>query len=529
MIVGMTVPLRIDRVLGDRPFAEVGSPALAVGAEGRGLLAVAGSSGVPDVAPVGVYHVGGLACRALLRSRYPVHTMAFHPTLPVLVIGTGRYDGGYFFEGELLLLNLVTGATASLIQDTLGRQVLALEWLSGRDLRMVMAPPDDWQDHAARTEGYVAVVHRPDWGAVPPRSITAEELAGPRVAAPRPDGRDEARQTLSRLSAQWDPRRDVGAVEELSDGRIVATLAGVQAECWLPSGEQHWNVPDDLGGRDIVPATDERSVWISLVRPEWQGRPQSMVRLSLTDGTQLDHLTPSGPAALVRCADGLPAIAPARHSDERSRLRVRRGSRIYIRETVEGPKWTPKPREAWLAAANLQHPPAAARPREASEQDFRRLLPYSWVPGETHFAGPGIEAMDGSLVYAGTVYDGRGLQPGGSFVVRRSVTGEQPDWIFRTDRPSTDLDADAETVYVTYKNGEIAALRIDDGTVRWRGILAVAGIPAIPTALTVAGPDRLLIGTSDGRILDCSVGWQPAGPELTAASANERDLTNQAS
>lgn len=137
----MTVPLRVGRVLGDRPFAEVGSPALSVAAEGRGLLAVAGSSRPRAEAPVGVYDVGDLACRALLRSRHPVHAMAFHPTLAVLVVGTGAYDGGYFFEGELLLLHLETGEAASLIEHPRGRQVLALEWLSDCDLSVVTAPP----------------------------------------------------------------------------------------------------------------------------------------------------------------------------------------------------------------------------------------------------------------------------------------------------------------------------------------------------------------------------------------------------
>ena len=507
----MTVPLHVDRILGDRPFAEVGSPALAVEAEGRGLLAVAGESGFLHVAPVGVYHLGDLACRALLRSRCPVHTMAFHPTLPVLVVGTGGYDGGYFFEGELLLLNVETNATTSLIEHAPGREVLALQWLSDRELSLVMAPPDDWQDDAAHTEGHTAVVHRTDWATVPPRSITAEELAGPRVAAPRPDGRHEARETLSRLAVECDPRGEVRAVQELSDGRIVATLVGVRAECWLPSGVPRWSVPDDLGGRDIVPATDEQSVWVSLIRPEWQDRPRLMVRLSLADGAQLDDLTPSGPAALVRCADGVPAIAPARRSDGRSTLRVRRGSRIYIRETVERVEPAPGPPEVWLAAAHLQHPPRGGRPREPSKQDFRRLLPYSCVSGETHFAGPGVETMDGSLVYAGTVYRGRG-----SFVVRRGLTADQPYWIFRADRPSTDLDADAETVYVTYDDGEIVALHLGDGTVRWRGTLTVAGMPVIASALTVAAPDRLLIGTSDGRILDCSITGRPAHTLVTA-------------
>ncbi|MFE6957048.1 PQQ-binding-like beta-propeller repeat protein [Streptomyces sp. NPDC057696] len=127
------------------------------------------------------------------------------------------------------------------------------------------------------------------------------------------------------------------------------------------------------------------------------------------------------------------------------------------------------------------------------------------VYAETHFAGPGVETSDGDLIHAGTVHHGHGLQPGGSFVVRRAVTSGEPTWVFRTDRKATDSDHDTETVYVTYDDGEIAGLDLRDGNVRWRRHLAVAGVPVVPTALTVAEPGRLLIGTTDGRILDCSI------------------------
>jgi hypothetical protein len=194
-------------ILGDRPFAEVGEPTLAV--HGAGLLAVAGAyDHHRGTAPVGVYDTRTLKCRALLRARHPVCAMAFHPGLPLLVVGGGRYDGGYFFEGELRLLDLETGEAASLFEDRLGRQVLSLEWLTGHDLRLVLAPQDDWQDEAAWTEGYVATVHRPDWRSVPPEPVDGE-LAGPRVAAPRADGRACARRELDRLSTAWDSRRDI--------------------------------------------------------------------------------------------------------------------------------------------------------------------------------------------------------------------------------------------------------------------------------------------------------------------------------
>lgn len=98
----------------------------------------------------------------------------------VAVAGEREYDGGYFFEGELLLVHLETGTAVSLIDHHLGRQVLGLERLSHQELRVLMAPPDDWKDGKAHVEGHPAVVHRSDWTAVEAKSLTGRDLAGPR-------------------------------------------------------------------------------------------------------------------------------------------------------------------------------------------------------------------------------------------------------------------------------------------------------------------------------------------------------------
>ncbi|MFC8453083.1 hypothetical protein [Kitasatospora sp. NPDC057223] len=424
----MTSPLHVLRVFGERPFAEIGEPALAVPDEGRGLLAVAGEPGFAQRATAAVYGVGDLGCRALLRTRFPVHAMAFHPTEPLLAVGTGKYDGGYFFEGELLLLDWESGSTTTLIEHDLGRQVLGLTWLDGQALRVLMAPPDDYKERNAHVEGHVAVVRRPDWRAAAPRSLTGADLAGPRVPAPRPDGRDEAHRTLSALSADWESRRHVLAVEELPDGTVLATL------------DQTIDAPE---------------------------RP---ARTPLTDGLLIQHRTTA-------------------YVDRQDRLRIRRGSRDYFRQGARARRGA---KQGWLAARSPTGP--GARP----------LFPFSWEPGQTHFPSPGAETGDGDLVYAGTVHDGRGLQPGGSFVVRRAADDGTPRWIFRTDHVATDLDTGPDTAYLSYRKGELLALDLHDGTLRWRHNLTVAGAPAVPTALTATEPGRLLVGTSDGRILDCA-------------------------
>jgi hypothetical protein len=364
----------------------------------------------------------------VLRTRFPVHALAFHPTAPLLAVGTGKYDGGYCFEGELLLLNWERNATIPLFEHDYGRQVLGLAWLDEQSLRVLMAPPDDWQDDKAHVEGHVAVLRRPDWHAVGPRSLTPADLLGPRVPAPRPDGRDGARRVLSALGPGWEPRRKVLAVEELADGAVLATLERREAD------------------------------------PERPGRT------ALPDGLLIEHQTTP-------------------YTDPHVRLRIRHGSRDYAYQVLRARR---KPQQYWVSV----HSPEGTA--------VQPLYPVSWEPGEARFPGPGAETEGGDLVHAAKAHGGEWPRPGESFVVRRAAADGAPRWVFRTDHTATDLDIAADTAFVAYRNGEILALDLRYGTLRWRHRLAVAGIPTVPTALTVAQPGRLLVGTADGRVLDCA-------------------------
>lgn len=93
---------------------------------------------------IGVYEQDGLRCRHLVRPTYPVRSLAFHPVLPLLAVGTGRYDGGYSFQGELLLIHLDSGDAVSALQYP--REVISLEWRGETALRLVLAPCDDWEN-----------------------------------------------------------------------------------------------------------------------------------------------------------------------------------------------------------------------------------------------------------------------------------------------------------------------------------------------------------------------------------------------
>lgn len=87
--------------------------------------------------------------------------------------------------------------------------------------------------------------------------------------------------------------------------------------------------------------------------------------------------------------------------------------------------------------------------------------------------------------------------------MRRPGRSRRGQWQYRADHPATALDTDGDTVYVAYNSGALIALDANDGSVRWHTELKVDGAPTTALSLAVAPQGHLLIGTVDGRILEC--------------------------
>lgn len=55
-------------------------------------------------------------------ARYPINDVAFHPDKPQVLISTGTFDGGYMYEGELILWNYQNKQHKNLLKDN--REIL---------------------------------------------------------------------------------------------------------------------------------------------------------------------------------------------------------------------------------------------------------------------------------------------------------------------------------------------------------------------------------------------------------------------
>ncbi|MFC9330095.1 hypothetical protein [Kitasatospora sp. NPDC057015] len=545
----MPEPLSVHRVLGGVPFAEVGEPLVTVRCEARGEIAVGGHLGDLfwsgrqvggwDGHRVGVYGLPELDCRQVVVTRWPVNSVDFHPSLPLLAVGTGAYDGGYQFEGELLLVDLTDGSVVSALDHR--REVRRVHWRAdGRALELVVAPPDEDATEDPFTHGFAAVLEREDWSRVAPGSVTYRELGGPRARAGHdPDGaernptQEAARAELAALCAargrRWSPRRQVWAVEATADGRVLAALEGVKLESRLPSGEAEWSVPDPDGGHQLYLCPGEESAWVNVSRPPrwkgsaWEDRPSTVERLSLADGSTLDTAEVPFPAFLTADLDGRIALRDTRHDRPKSPvLLLTPGDREPAAAVVGGydssnqyfpVRHSPellflqgRKKKYWKDKWVVSVVPAA----DGGEPEVRRLFPLGWDTdrGGHLTGGPAVRLTAGAgpagaLVHAGELHHPHGRRPGYAFVVRRGFPDGAAQWVFTADHTVTALDTDGATVFAALTSGEVVALDAADGTPHWRTRLTVDGAPTVPLSLALAGAGRLLVGTVDGRILVC--------------------------
>ncbi|KJK58005.1 hypothetical protein [Saccharothrix sp. ST-888] len=538
----MSKPLSVRRVLGAGPFAEMGEPSVAVRCEARGLVAVGGQLGHlhwPGWSVdgfrghrVGVYGLGELDCRHLLDSRWPVNSIAFHPSLPLLAVGTGDYDGGYCFEGELLLVDLTDASVVSLLEYEC--EVRRVRWREdGRALEVVVSPYDEESSEQPFAHGFASVVERDDWQAVTHGSMSPKELTGPQVEAASGGDRalaQAARETLTALSAaqgvQWSRRRQVWAVEGLADGRVLAVLEGVKLESWLPSGELAWRLTDPDGARQLSVCPGGESAWVNVApRPRWTGSgwanpPGTVERLSLADGSTLGTTRTAFPAALTTDLDGRIALRDTRHEKRphptmlltpehresgsvdlgrydvfNHYFPVRHSPELLFLQGGKKEYWKDK----WVVAVD-PHDHSGGRPKP------RRLFPLSWDTDRIDhlYGGPALRLTGESgeaLVHAGKIHTSRPLRHGHFFVVRRGYPDGALQWLFTTDHAVTALDTDGDTVFATLTSGEVVALDAASGTLQWRTHLTVDGIPTVALSLAVAERGHLLLGTVDGRIL----------------------------
>ncbi|MEW6735790.1 MAG: hypothetical protein AB1489_31145 [Acidobacteriota bacterium] len=118
-----------QQVLGDCAFAETGLPLGIYWSPDRSLIVVSSSFALYNSAGrridtmsyihdrICVYNASDLSLRAYLdRIGSPINSVSIHPNNRLIAIGTGCYDGGWMYQGDLWLFDIENGERASLLE-----------------------------------------------------------------------------------------------------------------------------------------------------------------------------------------------------------------------------------------------------------------------------------------------------------------------------------------------------------------------------------------------------------------------------
>lgn len=518
--------LQIDAHLSPSAFAEVGRPGGAFRRRDGAFVALVGDFDPPHGpgAPAMRYRVtvytGDLSRRlaVLDASRYPIHEVAFHPNQPIAAVATGSYDGGFLFEGELLLWDWTNGNVTRVLSEK--REVTRLGFDDDGSLRLLLRARDE-EDNTITGDPFRAVLGgrlsdlRPfpslglHPGSVDPRLATFREVE------PAELGFDAAELTPETKEQQWrgvfgartpEPRPKVRDLDWSEPQRILAVHHGCVVEGWSLDGQRQLQVVDGRRGVQLLRSAG-RPIVHALAGDARGGRSQLLLLEDhgVVDFASFDHVTFCSvdrpgrilcrdtrmgdrrmarqdrlldPTGRVSWSGDLGPYEPLAH-----RLRLDGGSAPYYLTTSS--------REARTTKLCL------------AEGDVTREC-FAWdQAGELACHSTACHVSDGVLVRGFAAYaPGSGTYA--PYLEGLDVAGRQ---LWRRDSRAL-VGAVApigDSVAFATEDGRLGLIRAATGDVLFEERVVVDGVDTVVVALAAHG-DRLACGTIDGRVLVCRVG-----------------------
>ncbi|GAA2334234.1 hypothetical protein OKJ48_23300 [Streptomyces kunmingensis] len=522
------------RLVPDDPFPEIGHPFTTdVSADGRWIAVSCITGGRGERGRIAVYRTSDLALWDQLVLEYGVETLAFHPVLPVLAVGTEESDDEFDRRGGLHLYEPEVRRRTDVV--VAGASVTGLRWRDACRLEVMFARPVIDDDDEGRETYTRAVAEHDDWAAITAGRLAAlvswpqvpVEIDWPTVEEPRiRRPRELLAATAAERGLVWSHRTATALVKTVRDGRVLAAAksGGPLLECWSPDGTLQWSVPEpedtfERSGCRWYVTPDEESVWITVLVGTSDHRRTRLCRFALADGAQLAELRLDFPVALAARTDGAWVARDSRELFPDARwppyesvvltpsgrqlatlalgesgsdydFPVGRSPHLLFLYGVGEADVRPEVLEKWVV--------------RACPDGVERLFRFAWDDslGRRLDGGPAVYVDDDAgpgLVHTCTTTDGTHL-------VRRSYPDGAVVWAHRFDARIAGLDVHGGLVHAVTGARELLTLQADAGTVVRRSPLALGGHVYTPTCLSVGPDGDLVIGTVEGRLIRTRAG-----------------------
>lgn len=521
--------LNVRRLLCAGAFREIGDPQAAACDDDH--VVVGGTLGYPQWAardltsrslragwfPLAVYRRQDLGCVWAFTCRYPVNAIAIHPSGRLAAVGTGAYDGGYAFEGQLHIVDLHSGRRTSVLNDD--RSIEHVAWLDERRLE-VFTPPATDEEYDWDQPTQARAVLEGNWGQVGERALSLSE--GPQEAAR--SSTTSNTDLVSRLAEEaghaWAKEEPVWDLALAPVQTVVACRRRVAAEAWsLDKGEIMWRQDTAGTGAQLFMAPDGAHV-LSNSAPAWwrqgQDEPQlgELTWFDAETGNQVRQQALPGPQLVVEASDGRRLVRSV-GSDRRQVSRFA----VLAADGKLGGFYEDTGYDLFNHYLRVRSSPdllvLVGSEKEPYENKWfgrvegtriERLFPLSWLENRRAFGGPGYLLDRGRgkrlLVHGGAFHDWSGLHAGGAFIAARNYANGHVEWQVAVDSQVADLDLDGTQMVGLLNDGTLIGIDAESGTLLWSEILTVEGRAVVTLCMRVSGPGRFLVGTLDGRIVE---------------------------
>jgi hypothetical protein len=476
------------------------------------------STGHPSVHRIAIHRTTDRGRLATLDvGRWPVQDVAFHPTLPLLAIATGSYDGGWSFEGELLVWNLGTGEVKRPMRDS--RDVARCRF-EGDRIVVLLRPTDESSvpDGVDPFSTYERV------------SISNWEATGTfRVQATgsmtdvgfEQDRTVETGPALASRLAGHAARGRIVDVAWRGDDRVAVDVSG-QLDVWSAAGDSTWGVPSSQVTTEIAleSATGGAIVRAPRAPRAAQLLPSpSRLLLHVIDGepddrSSLYEVAADGPT-LVRRFDYVHSFSRdgagrmlARRCNATDRDLLLDESARTIGEVDLGPfdcfNHSLRVDDAGSLYALAGSPPEAHRRKRLVSVGARGTVDdvMAWDDGDgPHLMeGSAVVLDSGDVVVGYRVYDPKPSVRRCGLERRARPTGA-PVWKVELPCPPAAMVVVGASVVVSTLSGRLMTVDVTTGKVTADVRVVVDGVPASICAMAVRG-NAVLAGTLDGRVLD---------------------------
>ncbi|MEM9071366.1 MAG: PQQ-binding-like beta-propeller repeat protein [Myxococcota bacterium] len=455
------MPLRLRRELSPSRFAEIGKPAGAWRREDGDVVALASAisglywPGHHIDAGRRVQHRLSLYDGALKKrlgvfdgARFPINDVAFHPTEPIVALGTGSYDGGYRFEGDLWLWNWESDEVRSPLGEC--RDVAACRWVAAGRLAVLLRPRND-EEFPEENDAFTTYV-----------GLVLDDLRNVRASETSEDPRlanlqaiDPARLGFERPPLHFRDHRP--RFEQAMGTRDYEERSWVRDVMWLSP--------------ELVAATHD-NCHIEV----WNTRTCDRVQHICGDGFGV-QLLEAGGASLLHVHQRrtiASASVPARAASTLFSLEA--SGLSHVRSFDHTVVFSAD------RAGNLVYRDATGRPEHSDVvPDARGESTACWVSME-------------SFVRAATD------DQGSKFIERRELGQHASRWRVMVDAPATSVVSNGRLVVFALTDGTLAKIDANTGDVTWSSILEIDGVGSFATALAIR-EDTLVVGSAEGRVL----------------------------